>query len=154
MSTLTAESRAVLVLIYIAWIIVGGVVFALFAPVFLRRAMHIGRRWVVDPVSAMLLGILLFAAGSLTGIGYFLLTMRMANFGQIERLEWYKQHVWATPLIGQGVAALGLGLLIHSYFLDSAHKTKPWRRVLIHFAIGISIVMAAIGAELGDLWHL
>ena len=152
MSTLTADSRFILVLIYLGWMIFGLVAFALFAPAFFHRAKSAGRRWLVDPVSTMLAGILLFTLGSSIGIGYFLLTMRMANRAEIERLSWWKTHAWATPLFGQGLAVLGIAFLIHSYFLDSTYSVQPWRRVLIHLVVGLFIVLGAVWAELSGLW--
>lgn len=152
MSTLSAEHRTILILIYNLWVIAGLSVLFLYSPGLVRRIRASGWFFLGDKTARLLFGLLVFVAGTVVGRGYFLMTMRMVNEGEADRLAWWVSSVGWVPIVGQAAAVFGLAVMAHVYFFDKRFSLG-WRQSAKHLAIGWIIVMAVVATELLGWWH-
>jgi len=151
MSTLSQELRAILVTIYVGLCIAGIASVTLLLPPAISRWRRIGWRAVVDPVVIFMTAIIVMLIGMIVGRSYFLMTMRMVNEQQTERLAWWVQNLGTLAIIGQSLLFLGVLLLIHGYFVHSTDR-HPWIRIFIHVALATLFMAGIVLGEAAHWW--
>lgn len=151
MSTLSAELRAWLVLVYDFWVPVAMTVAFLYIPVLVHRLKHSEVPWRRDFTGIMCLAIVLIALGTAGGRAYFLVTMHHVNMANFTRVNWWIDHFGWLAVVAQTLPVLGFLLLMHLYYAVPEVSRGGWRS-LWHIALGWTLLAVIAAGELMGVW--